>query len=247
MIKNRALAIQLFKRSLPELVSDACQLEGINFTVPEIQTLLGGMTVGNKDIHEQNIALNQINAWKTILNDLLNENVEISKDYSNKIHNIAAKEDAMEWGQFRSGNVTIAGTEYLPPKSEELDDKYKQMISDFSKIQDDYKKAIFLFLHYAKNQFYYDNNKRQGRFMMNAYLLNQGLPAINVPKKREYEFNHGMLRFYNSSKNDASEMYAFLMSCIHPTIAEQFDLPIVNFQQYKDEQAVISNVSTLKM
>lgn len=224
MIKNRELAIQLFKRSLPELVSDACQLEGINFTVPEIQTLLGGMTVGNKYLHEQEIALNQINAWKMILSDLINNRVEIKKDYSNKIHNIAAKEDAMERGKFRSGNVTIAGTEYLPPKTEDLEGKYVQMLSDFSKIKGDYKKAIFLFLHYAKNQFYYDNNKRQGRFMMNAYLLDQGLPVISIPKKRENEFNHGMVRFYNSSKNDDSEMYAFLLSCIHPIIAEQFDL-----------------------
>lgn len=233
MLKNKALAIQLFKRSLPELVSDACQLEGINFTVPEVQTLLSGMTVGNKDLHEQNVALNQINAWKAILSDLLADNVEISKDYSNKIHNIAAKEDAMEWGQFRSGNVTIAGTDYLPPSTEELDEKYDSMLNDFSKMKDDYEKAIFLFLHYAKHQFYYDNNKRQGRFMMNAYLLSQGLPAINVPKKRENEFNNGMLRFYDSFENDTSEMYAFLMSCIHPTIAEQFDLPIINFQQYQ--------------
>ncbi len=229
MTKNKALAIQLLKRSLPELVSDACQLEGINFTVPDIQTLLGGMTVGNKDLHEQNIALNQINAWKMILSDLNNNKVEINKSYSHKIHKIAAKEDAMEWGQFRSGNVTIAGTDYLPPKTAELNDKYKQMLDEFSAIKDDYKKASFLFLHYAKNQFYYDNNKRQGRFMMNAYLLNQGLPAINVPKKRENDFNNGMLRFYNSPINDTSEMYTFLMSCIHPTIAEQFDLPVVSF------------------
>ncbi|MDQ7048964.1 MAG: hypothetical protein Q9M92_05240 [Enterobacterales bacterium] len=145
MIKNRNLAIQLFKRSLPELVSDACQLEGINFTVPEIQTLLGGMTVGNKDIHEQEIALNQIKAWKTILSDLLVNKVEIKKDYSNKIHHIAAKEDAMEWGKFRSGNVTIAGTDYLPPKTEELNAKYSQMLKDFSIIKDDYRKATFLF------------------------------------------------------------------------------------------------------
>jgi Fic family protein len=234
MIKNKALAIQLFKRSLPEFVADACQLEGINFTVPDIQTLLGGTAVGGKDLHEQAIALNQINAWKIILADVLNDSVEISKDYSNKIHNIAAKEDAMEWGHFRSGNVTIAGTEYLPPKIEELDGRYTQMLNEFSKIKNDDKKAVFLFLQYAKNQFYYDNNKRQGRFMMNAYLLSQGLPAINVPKKRENEFNYGMLRFYNSSEDDMSEMYAFLMSCIHPTIAVQFNLPIIDFERYQN-------------
>jgi Fic family protein len=196
--KNRTLAIQLFKRALPELVSDACQLEGINFTVPEIQTLIGGMSVGNKDLHEheQDIARNQINAWKTIHADLASNKVQIDKDYSNKIHNIATKEDAMEWGHFRSGNFTIAGTDYLPPKKEELDDRFMQMLSDFSTIKGDYEKAIFLFLHYSKNQFYFDNNKRQGRFMMNAYLLDQGLPAISIPKIRENEFNNGMVRFY---------------------------------------------------
>lgn len=217
------------------MVSDACQLEGINFTVPEVQTLLGGMTVGNKDIHEQEIALNQIKAWKAILSDLANERVVINKAYSNNIHKIAAKEDAMEWGQFRSGNVTIAGTDYLPPRFDELDDRFEVMLSHFSTIENDYHKAIYLFLQFAKEQFYYDNNKRQGRFMMNAYLVDQGLPAINVPKSREYDFNHGMLRFYDSTDNDSSEMHAFLMSCIHPTIAEQFDIPIIDFEQYKSE------------
>lgn len=227
IIKNKPLAIQLCKRSLSEFVSDACQLEGINFTVPEIQTLLGGVTVGNKNLHDQAIALNQINAWKVILNDVQNDKVEITKEYSHKIHHIAAKEDAMEWGQFRSGNVTIAGTDYLPPKPDELDHRFTQMIDTFNKMEGAYEKAVFLFLNYAKNQFYYDNNKRQGRFIMNAFLLSQGLPAINVPKTRELEFNNGMLNFYDSIDNDESEMFAFLMSCIHPTIAEQFNL-IVN-------------------
>ena len=224
MLKNQALAIQLCKRSLPEFVSDACQLEGINFTVPEVQTLLGGMTVGNKDLHEQAIALNQINAWKVILSDVQNNKVEITKEYSHNIHGIAAKEDAMEWGQFRSGNVTIAGTDYLPPKFGELEQRFVHMLIAFNKIENAYEKAVFLFLNFAKNQFYYDNNKRQGRFMMNAFLLNQGLPAINVPKKRELEFNQGMLNFYNSADDDETEMFAFMMSCIHPAIAEQFNL-----------------------
>lgn len=226
MKENRPLAIQLFKKSIPDLVADACQLEGINFTVPEIQTLLGGMTVGGKSLFEHDVATNQINAWHTILKDLNAGTVEISKIYSNKIHAIAAKEDAMTWGEFRNGNVGIAGTEYMPPDSSELDSKFNQVLSDFKTIKDPYDKAIYLFLQFAKNQFYFDNNKRQGRFMMNAYLLDVGLPAINIPKKRELEFNEGMIRYYNSTKNDASEMIGFFKSCIHPAIAKQFDIEI---------------------
>jgi len=227
---NRDLAIQLFKRCLPEFVSDACQLEGINFTVPEVQTLMGGVTVGNKDVHEQNIALNQIAAWKAVLADLKDDRTEVSKAYSHRLHAIAAKEDAMTWGEFRTGMVTIAGTDYLPPDANNLDHLFDEMLSDFAHIEDHYDKAIFLFLSFAKNQFYYDNNKRQGRFMMNTYLLDAGLPAISIPKHREDEFNHAMLRFYNDEHNDPTEMRSFLMSCIPPVIASQFEIPIEDYQ-----------------
>ncbi|MEA1866894.1 MAG: hypothetical protein U9N19_02165, partial [Thermodesulfobacteriota bacterium] len=45
MIKA-AKAMMLAKRQLAECVCDAVNLEGINLTLPEIQTLLDGITVG---------------------------------------------------------------------------------------------------------------------------------------------------------------------------------------------------------
>ena len=226
MLPNKKLAIQHCKRNVPELVADACQLEGIDFSVPEIQTLLSGITIGGKYLYEQQVAVNQIQAWKEILHDVNKGDIQINKSYSNKIHAIAAQEDAMEWGNFRTGMVRISGTDYTPPRPDALDKAYNLMLDNFETIQDEYDRAIYLFLHHAKNQFYFDNNKRQGRFMMNAHLLNVGLPTINVPKKREEEFNRGMLNFYNSKSHDSSEMKAFLMSCIHPMIAKEFDLKI---------------------
>ena len=58
MKPNRAKAIMLAKRQLAEFVYDAVNLEGINFTLPEIQTLLDGITVGGHKITDQRIALN---------------------------------------------------------------------------------------------------------------------------------------------------------------------------------------------
>jgi len=43
---NVQKALMLAKREVSVLVHDAVQLEGINFTLPEIQTLLDGVTVG---------------------------------------------------------------------------------------------------------------------------------------------------------------------------------------------------------
>lgn len=220
---NRPLAIQLFKRSIPDLVADACQLEGINFTVPEVQTLLGGMTVGGKSLHDQAVALNQIKAWHLILDDLRADSVEITQAYSNKIHAVAAANDALQWGSFRTGNVTIAGTAYLPPNAAVLEQKFEQLMSRFVELPDGFEKGIFLFLKFAKHQFYFDNNKRQGRFMMNAYLLDLGLPAISIPKQKEAEFNQRMIEFYESASDDQQPMVQFLLNCIPPIIAEQFE------------------------
>ena len=51
-----------------------------------------------------------------------------------------------------------------------------------------------------------------GRFMMNGFLLSNGFPAINLPAKRQLEFNRLMLAFYTSGEQHA--MNSFLRSCL---------------------------------
>ncbi|MGL5906952.1 MAG: Fic family protein, partial [Shewanella sp.] len=59
MQPNKALARQLAKRDVPALVYDAVNLEGVAMTLPEVQTILDGITVGGHKISDQNMALNQ--------------------------------------------------------------------------------------------------------------------------------------------------------------------------------------------
>jgi prophage maintenance system killer protein len=72
----------------------------------------------------------------------------------------------------------------------------------------------------ARIQFFWDVNKRTGRFMMNGILLAQGYPIINVPAKRQQEFNTLMLTFYDS--NDMTAMNRFLRSCLDERIVRNF-------------------------
>jgi Fic family protein len=64
----------------------------------------------------------------------------------------------------------------------------------------------------ARSQFFYDVNKRMGRFIMNGLLLSNGYPAINLPAKRQLEFNQLMLNFYDTG--DQKSMNAFMRSCL---------------------------------
>jgi Fic family protein len=212
MTANKAKALMLAKRQLVEFVCDAVNLEGINFTLPEIQTLLDGITVGGHKVTDQQIALNQAATWRAIFALIEKNQFEITLEKVCALHRIAAKDEALEWGKFRSGGVTIAGTDYMPPDADILPNLFKKMMDEAAKISDIYDHAIHLFLTMSRYQFFYDVNKRMGRFVMNGVLLKHGFPAINLPAKRQLEFNQLMLAFYDSG--DQQPMNAFLRSCL---------------------------------
>lgn len=215
---NRAKALMLARREVGVLVHDSVLLEGLNFTLPEVNTLLEGITVGGHQLSDQQIAVNQGNAWRFLFDAVAEGTFSLSQELIFKLHAIAAKEEALEWGQFRSGQVTIAGSEYMPPKAADLPTNYEAMIATASKINDVYDRAIHVFLSIARNQFFYDVNKRTGRLMMNGVLLSAGYPALNLPAKRKLEFNELMMRFYESGNE--TEMNAFLRTCIDPHVIE---------------------------
>ena len=122
----------------------------------------------------------------------------------------------MEWGKFRFGGVTIAGTDYTPPPADLLPELFEKMVNEASGISDTYDRAIHLFLIMARCQFFYDVNKRMGRFIMNGLLLSCGYPAINLPVKRQLEFNQLMLTFYET--DDQKQMNTFLRSCLEEKV-----------------------------
>jgi Fic family protein len=206
----------LAQREIAVFVCDAVNLEGIPFTLPEVKTLLDGITVGGHKVSDQQVVLNQADAWKHLFAAIRANTFALSREFACALHAIAARDEALLWGEFRSGGVTIAGTDWLPPDHARLDDLFEDMVRDAAKMDDIYDRAIFVFLEMARNQFFYDVNKRMGRFMMNGVLLDKGYPAINLPAKRQLEFNQLMLDFYASGDHDP--MNAFMRSCLDARI-----------------------------
>lgn len=211
-------ALMLARRQLAELVCDAVNLEGIPFTLPEIQTLLQGVTVGGHRLSDQKIALNQREAWTQLFAWVEAGAFGLSREKACALHALAAREDALEWGRFRSGGVLIAGTNFTPPPANDLPRLFDDMVAGLDAMADIYDQAIHVFLTMARCQFFYDVNKRMGRFLMNGHLLAHGYPAINLPASRRLEFNELMLDFYPSG--DESAMNAFMRSCLDPRIID---------------------------
>lgn len=127
------------------------------------------------------------------------------------VHSLVAREEALEWGVFRTGSVTIAGTDYEPPSWESLESIFGEGLKTLRQIESLHERAIAMYLFGALNQFLHDGNKRTSRLMMNGILLGAGEDAISVPARRRLEFNEAMIRFYDS--RDGTEMMRFMAGC----------------------------------
>ena len=227
------------KRLIAQIVTDVVNLEDINYTVAEVQTLLDGITVGGHKLQDELITLNQIKAWQFLFASIERSEFAVSKDYLLRLHCLVANQEALRWGEFRTGQVSISGTDYLPPKYDKLDLLWTRLAEETNNQLDKnlkdgvletfnavnvYAAAINLFGQMARIQFFFDGNKRTARMMMSGILLSRGLPMINVPAKRKLEFNQIMIDYYNTEQ--FKPLFDFMMSCIPDYIKEEYNLKV---------------------
>ena len=199
------------RKILEGVVHDTVALEGNPFTLPEVKTLLEGVTVGGHRLEDERQVLNQAASWKALLSGVERGNLELNRTTFRDLHALVAREEALEWGVFRSGPVTVAGTNFEPPPWKSLESVFEVGLDALRRIDDLHERAIGTFLFGALNQFFDDGNKRTSRLMMNGILLGAGEDAISVPAHRRLEFNQAMIRFYDSQ--DGTEMMRFMAGC----------------------------------
>ena len=199
------------RKVLEGVVHDTVTLEGNPFTLPEVKTLLEGVTVGGHRLEDERQVLNQAASWKALLSLVERGNFELDLATFCELHALVAREEALEWGTFRTGAVTVAGTNFEPPPWQSLESIFEAGLEALGRIDDLHQRAIAMFLFGALNQFFYDGNKRTSRLMMNGILLGAGEDAISVPGGRRLEFNQAMIRFYD--RQDGTEMMRFMASC----------------------------------
>ena len=199
------------RKVLEGVVHDTVALEGNPFTLPEVKTLLDGVTVGGHRLEDERQVLNQAASWKELLAQAEQGRFELSRTTFCDLHALVACEEALEWGVFRTGSVTIAGTDYEPPAWESLAPIFEHGLETLQRIDGLLERAIAMFLFGSLNQFFYDGNRRTSRLMMNGILLSAGEDAISVPARRRLEFNQAMIRFYDT--RDGTEMMRFMAGC----------------------------------
>lgn len=201
--------IILIKKLLPDVVFNMASLEGNPFTYPEVQTLLDGITIGGHKVSDEQQIYRIRNGWDYLFDILKQKSITIDINMFNNFNDIVAKDEALISGTFRTGQVRIAGTEFMPPKAEELADIFASELPKLIKrCKSKTELAFEIFLWGALNQFYYDGNKRTSRLVSNLVLMSNGQGIFNIKAKDKLQFNTLMVEFYNT--REANNVFEFL-------------------------------------
>lgn len=214
----REVRVVLFrlKKALPDYIFHDGYLEGNPISWPEVKTLMDGVSVGGHKVSDVEQILNLKRAWGTLVSLVQGNRFALTKEMFLKVNSCVAFEEALEWGVFRTGQVGIAGTEYKPPAPEKLPEIFERGLSFLDTIENPIERAMAFSLWTAREQFFWDGNKRTGRIMMAGELLKHGYDALSIPNARREEYNRKMIEFYNSA--DATEMMVFYQSLFPPDI-----------------------------
>ncbi len=200
---DKRRAFFMVKKMLPEYIFDTIKMENNPLTFPEVQTLMDGITVGGHKITDVQQVLNIKESWLLLL-DLLKKNTfAVTKEMFHAIHALIAREEALEWGRFRSGSVSIAGTKhYKAPPYYDLDSIFDKELDRIVSIENPVEQAICIFLWGSLHQFYWDGNRRTARLMSNGILVESGYGVFNIRKEDIFDFNARMVDFYETQEAD---------------------------------------------
>jgi hypothetical protein len=212
-----------FREHLPELIWNTAALEGNNFTLPEVRTLLEGVTVGGKRLadEQQIIALSE--AYNRLDEFVGGNQFSLDKAVSDELHGLVARHEAIESGGFRGeGQVRGGGSVRLStggvvqgidpgPGGAALRRMYADMLQGLADIEDPRERALIYFASATRRQFYFDGNKRTARLMMAGELMAHGFDTISIPYARQLEFNQALDELF--STDDATALLRFLATC----------------------------------
>jgi Fic family protein len=213
--------IFLAKRNIVDYIYKSAKLEGLNITYPDTYAIYEQAQLQNADVHSINVVINLKHAWQELLSNI---NAKLDIEFVKKIHREAARGEALTWGKFRTGQIGISGTDYIPPIPDE--NKAQKELEHLIKIDNPIERAIKIMLWGMKSQLFWDGNKRTSMMIANKIMIENGCGIITVSPKNLKDFSLLLSDFYTTGSDEK------IMQFIYDNCIDGVDFP-------KKEQLII--------
>lgn len=194
----------LAKKKWDENVYCGMRMESRAVTFPQTKTILEGVNVPGVRLDDIQAILNMRDAWRFLLDTI---DAPVTVDYLCKLNGFIARNEALTWGELRTGRVAISGTDYEPPVPS-LEDVKGGLASILDRDATATEKALMAFCWGARGQFFWDGNKRTSLTLANKIMLEAGAGMLTITETHMEDFNRLLVGFYNTG--EAGELMDFL-------------------------------------
>ncbi len=185
-LKNR------YEVFITEFTHDSTAIEGNTLTLRETAMLLFEDLAPEKNIREIREVLNH----KEAIDYILEYEGDITRKFILELHRLVVKETLEkrldnQVGRYRTLQVYIRGTEWMPPTPEDVADDMKNLLSWYTRNKQKVHPVVLsIYFHVGFEVIhpFVDGNGRVGRLLMNSILHKNNFPMVNIPnaQKRRY-------------------------------------------------------------
>ena len=148
------------------------------------------------DYCKSEFTLEEMKKYNNASNEKNNIKEEVTLDFILKVNSYVSRNESLSWGELRTGNVGISGTDYIPKIPEE--NVVKEDIKNILEIPDITLRSIKYMLYGMRNQLFWDGNKRTSMIIANKIMIMNGKGIILVKDDDLLEFNKLLTEYYTT-------------------------------------------------
>lgn len=161
-------------------------LEGNTLTISETKILLeDSITVGGKPLKDCYEAIGHGDAYDFMLDLARQQVITITEDTIKRLHQLFyQKVDADKAGRYRSIQVFISGTDYIPSSAEDVPQLMGHMVDQIRSSRTTLhpiELAAMAHKRLVDIHPFVDGNGRIARLLMNLILVNAGYGVVSIP------------------------------------------------------------------
>lgn len=195
-------------------------LEGNTLTISETKILLeDGISVGGKPLKDCCEAVGHGDAYDFMLDLARQQDMMIDEDSIKRLHQLFyQKVNADNAGCYRSTQVFISGTDYIPPSPEDVPQLMSHMIDQIRSSRTTLhpiELAAMAHKRLVDIHPFVDGNGRIARLLMNLILVNTSYSVVSIPSNRRDDYLHALSA--SRRLNDMEPFSKLIAECVIET------------------------------
>lgn len=195
-------------------------LEGNTLSLSETKILLeDGITVGGRPLKDCYETVGHGLAYDFMLELAKQQNMDITEEAIKKLHRLFyQKVDAEQAGQYRSIQVFISGTEYIPPEPGEIPRLMSHLTDQIRSSRvtlHPIELAAMTHKRLVDIHPFIDGNGRTARLLMNLILVNSGYGVVSIPPIWRNDYINALS--VSRKENDMEPFSKLIAECVIET------------------------------